>query len=133
MAVFRRAFRNVSRRRFRTLLVGFVLALCIAVLISTFAGVQSSKQSTQDMVDEVEANTAQQVADLEGSTDEIVAAVEANADKTEALAAKMTLAIQVMAGGGPFGSASSSAFTQDDVNAISAFTGVAVEIGRAHV
>jgi putative ABC transport system permease protein len=128
MAVFRRAFRNVSRRRFRTLLVGFVLALCIAILISTIAGVQSSKQSTQKMVDEVQANTAQQITDIQGSTDEIVAAVQANADKTAALAAQMTLAIQVMAGGGRFGSASSSAFTQANVDAISTLSGVAAVV-----
>ena len=52
MTILRRAFRNILRGKFRTLLVSLVLALSIAVLISTLAGVDASESTVRGMTEE---------------------------------------------------------------------------------
>jgi len=52
MLTLRRAFKNIWRRRFRTLLVSLVLALCVAVFVSTIAGVNASEDATAEMLEE---------------------------------------------------------------------------------
>ncbi len=52
MLTLRRAFKNIWRRRFRTLLVSLVLALCVAVFVSTIAGVGASEDATAEMLEE---------------------------------------------------------------------------------
>lgn len=76
MDTLRRAFKNILRSKYRTLLVSLVLALCVAVFASTLAGVDASEAATADMLEEYEQ------------------AAEATLEQTELL---MT-AIQVMAG-----------------------------------
>ena len=127
MTLLRRAFRNVSRRLFRTMLVSFVLALCVAVLISTIAGVQASKQSTQDMVDESAARTADLVTDIEESTGALVTALEEGAEETTGLAETMARQITVRSGFGRPGSGSSTGedLDQEKVKAIYEINNVA--------
>ena len=50
MLTLKRAFKNILRRRFRTALVGIVLALCVAVFASTLASVDASKTTTAAML-----------------------------------------------------------------------------------
>jgi putative ABC transport system permease protein len=52
MLILRRAFKNMWRRGFRTLLVSLVLALCVAVFISTIAGVDASEAAAADMMEQ---------------------------------------------------------------------------------
>ena len=52
MLILRRAFKCMWRGRFRTLLVSFILALCIAVFISTIAGIDASEAATAAAMDE---------------------------------------------------------------------------------
>ncbi len=52
MLTLKRAFKNMWRRRFRTLLVSLVLALCVAVFISTIVGVDASEAAATDMMEE---------------------------------------------------------------------------------
>jgi len=52
MLTLRRAFRILWRRRLRTLLVSLVLALCVAVFVSTIAGVDASEAAATAMVDD---------------------------------------------------------------------------------
>ena len=52
MITLKRAFRNILRNRFRTLLVGVVLALCVAVFVSVLAGVDASEAATAEMLEE---------------------------------------------------------------------------------
>jgi putative ABC transport system permease protein len=59
----RRAFKNILRNRFRTLLVSLVLALCVAVFISTIAGVNASEDATAEMLanyEQIAGNTIEQ-------------------------------------------------------------------------
>ena len=52
MLILRRAFKHMWRRSFRTLLVSLILALCIAVFVSTIAGVDASEAATAAAMDE---------------------------------------------------------------------------------
>ncbi|MDY6917601.1 MAG: ABC transporter permease [Chloroflexota bacterium] len=52
MITLKRAFKNILRSRIRTLLVSLVLALCVAVFVSTIAGVEASESATAEMLDE---------------------------------------------------------------------------------
>ncbi|HUU63474.1 MAG TPA: FtsX-like permease family protein [Dehalococcoidia bacterium] len=54
MLTLRRAFKNIWRRRFRTVLVSLVLALCVAVFVSTIAGVDASEEATAEMLEQYE-------------------------------------------------------------------------------
>jgi len=54
MLTLRRAFKNIWRRRFRTLLVSLVLALCVAVFVSTIAGVDANEEATAEMLERYE-------------------------------------------------------------------------------
>jgi putative ABC transport system permease protein len=58
MLTMRRAFKNILRNRFRTLLVSLVLALCVAVFVSTIAGVNASEDATAVILEEY-SNTAE--------------------------------------------------------------------------
>jgi putative ABC transport system permease protein len=63
MLTLRRAFKNIWRRRFRTLLVSLVLALCVAVFVSTIAGVNASEDATAEMLanyEEIAESTIEQ-------------------------------------------------------------------------
>ena len=51
MLTLRRAFKNIWRRRFRTLLVSLVLALCVAVFVSTIAGIDASEKATAEVLE----------------------------------------------------------------------------------
>ena len=72
------AFRSISRRLVRTLLIGTVLGLSIAVLVSTIAGVQASQKNTQSMVDGVTASTADLIAGVDANTTKLIANVDAS-------------------------------------------------------
>jgi len=52
MLRLRRAFKNIWRSKIRTLLVSLVLALCVAVFVSTLAGVDASESTTKAMIEE---------------------------------------------------------------------------------
>ncbi len=52
MLTLRRAFRNIWRSKYRTLLVSVVLALCVAVSVATIAGVDASETATAAAMDE---------------------------------------------------------------------------------
>ena len=80
MLTLRRAFRNIWRSKYRTALVSVVLALCVAISVSTIAGVDASETATAAAMEEYSE------------------AAEATLEETEQL---MT-AITVMAGFGPF-------------------------------
>jgi putative ABC transport system permease protein len=54
MLTLRRAFMNIWRRRFRTVLVSLVLALCVAVFVSTIAGVDANEEATAEMLERYE-------------------------------------------------------------------------------
>ncbi len=71
------AFRSISRRLVRTLLIGTVLGLSVAVLVSTIAGVQASQKNTQSMVDGVTNSTADLIAGVDANTTKLVANVDA--------------------------------------------------------
>jgi len=63
MLTIKRAFKNIWRRRFRTALVGIVLALCVAIFASTIASVDASKTTTAAMLANYESaaqNTIEQ-------------------------------------------------------------------------
>lgn len=142
MLTLRRAFKNIFRRSFRTLLVSFVLALCVAVLISTITGVRASEQSTKEMVARVEANTAEMVAEvqanteemvagIEASTEEMVAGVEQGAEETIGLTEMMSRMIMVSTGfgfgpmGGGMGGEGTNLISEDVVDDIYSIEGVA--------
>jgi putative ABC transport system permease protein len=55
MLTMKRAFKNIWRRRFRTALVGIVLALCVAVFASTIASVDASEATTAAMLENYES------------------------------------------------------------------------------
>jgi len=52
MGLINRAFRNVWRKKTRTLLVVIALGLSIAAIISVYTGVDASTTKTQEMIDE---------------------------------------------------------------------------------
>ncbi len=145
MTLLRRAFRSVWRRKLRTLLVSFVLALCVAVLISTIAGVRASEESTQEMVAgvetstaemvaKVEARTAEMVAGVEAATEEIVAGVEQGAGETIELTEIMSRMIMVSGGfspmGGGMGGSIGGGMSEDVVDDIYSIEGVAAVVPR---
>ena len=105
MLTMRRAFKNIWRRRFRTLLVSLVLALCVAVFVSAIAGVSASEDATAEILEEYE---------------EIA---ESTIEETEL---SMT-AIQV----GGFGPFSQAPMDEDVIDEISATDGVAAVIPMA--
>jgi len=121
MTMMRSAFRSVSRRLFSTLSVSFVLGLCVAVLISTIAGVGASEGSIQRMVDEVETSTAEMVAQVEATAEEMVASVEEGTEETTDLAEKMARMILVF---------NLAYMNEDDVNDIYSIEGVAAVAPR---
>ena len=90
------AFKSVSRRAFRTILISFILALSVAVLISTIAGVQSSEESTKQIVDEAKASTAALIADVEASTAALTTDIET---RTAEMVASIEAATQEMVAG----------------------------------
>ena len=51
MLTLRRSFKSIWRRRFRTLLVSLVLALCVAVFVSTIAGIDASEAATAEVLE----------------------------------------------------------------------------------
>jgi len=105
MLTLRRAFKNIWRRRFRTLLVSLVLALCVAVFVSTIAGVDASEATTAEMVEEYE---------------EIA---ESTIEETELSMTAITIRYM-----GSFMSESSDGMDEDAVDEISAMDGVAAVI-----
>ncbi len=52
MGLINRAFRNVIRKRARTLLVALALGFSIAAIMSVNMGIEASKANTQEMIDE---------------------------------------------------------------------------------
>jgi ABC-type antimicrobial peptide transport system permease subunit len=84
MAIFTGVFKNLSRRPFRTILVGLVLAICVGVLISTVAGMQVSQDSTREMVNNVTSGTNEFVETVESSTQAMITDVENRAADTVA-------------------------------------------------
>ncbi len=65
MLTLKRAFKNIWRRRFRTLLVSLVLALCVAVFVSTIAGVDASKAATTEMMNQYEESSQATIEETE--------------------------------------------------------------------
>jgi len=137
MYVEARAFKSVWRRKLRTLLVSFVLALCVAVLISTIAGVRASEESTKEMVAKAEANTAdmvakvqanaeEMVAGIQASTEEMVAGIEQGAEETIGQTEIMSRMIMVSSGFGPMrGGEGTNLVSEDVVDDIYSIEGVA--------
>jgi putative ABC transport system permease protein len=106
MLTVKRAFKNILRRRYRTLLVSLILALCVAVFASAIAGVDAS-----------EAATAKMLADYEQSA-------ETTIEETEL---SMT-SIQVGGMGGGMGSFTMEELDEGMVDDISAMDGVAAVV-----
>ena len=115
MLTMKRAFKNIWRRRFRTALVGIVLALCVAIFASTIASVDASKTATAAML----------------------ASYKSTAQNTINATENAMNSIQVSAGRGGFGfgrpgtsdsagstSSANDSISEDTVNAISAMDGV---------
>ena len=50
MGLTNRAFRNVWRKKTRTLLVVIALGFSVAAITSVYAGVEASTENTQDMI-----------------------------------------------------------------------------------
>jgi hypothetical protein len=90
MNLFAGAFRSISRRLVRTLLIGTVLGLSVAVLVSTMAGVQASQKNTQGMVDDVKSSTAELIAGVDATTAELVANVDDNIAQMAAMVQERT-------------------------------------------
>jgi len=127
MLVLRRAFWDISRRLFRTVLVCGVLSLCIAVLVSTIAGVQSSQEDTEKAIEVIELDTAAEVARVGESLADIEADVESTTEETIDIAAQMNLMITVRSDrGGPFGGDISNIITEEQLEQIAAIEGVAI-------
>ncbi len=63
MSLVNRAFRNIWRKKTRTILVACALAFSIAAIISVQAGVEASKTNTQQMIDKTTANTQAMIND----------------------------------------------------------------------
>jgi len=106
MITLRRAFRNILRNRFRTLLVGVVLALCVAVFVSVLAGVDASEAATAEMLEEYGE------------------AAEATLEQTE----QSMTQIMVMSGRGPFSGDSDEPMDEDIVAEVSAMDDVAAVV-----
>lgn len=106
MLTVKRAFKNIMRRRYRTLLVSLVLALCVAVFASTIAGVDASEAATAKMLEDYEQSAETTIAETELS---------------------MT-AIQVGGMGGGMGLFSMGELDEAMVDEISAMDGVAAVI-----
>ena len=85
MLILRRAFKCMWRRSFRTLLVSLILALCIAVFISTIAGVDASEAATAEMLAEYREAAEATLEETEQSMTEIMA-----------IAGKRTLSLESM-------------------------------------
>jgi ABC-type antimicrobial peptide transport system permease subunit len=54
MSLMNRSFRNVFRKKTRTLVVALALGLAIAAIISVYTGIEASTANTQDMIEEYE-------------------------------------------------------------------------------
>jgi putative ABC transport system permease protein len=67
MLTMRRAFKNILRNRFRTLLVSLVLALCVAVFVSTIAGVNASEDATAAILEDYSETAEATVEEAEMS------------------------------------------------------------------
>jgi len=115
MLTMKRAFKNIWRRRFRTALVGIVLALCVAIFASTIASVDASKITTAAMLENYESAAQNTIEQTENAMNSIQ--VSAGRDGFG------------FGGPGSSGSAGSATSTnnsisEDIVNAISAMDGV---------
>lgn len=113
MTTLKRAFKNILRSRFRTLLVSLVLALCVAVFVSTIAGVEASEAATVEMLEEYGA------------------AAEATIEQTElAMTAIMVRAGMNPSAGAPTGGAFSEEepIDQDTVDEIASLDHVAAVV-----
>jgi ABC-type antimicrobial peptide transport system permease subunit len=106
MITLKRAFRNILRNRFRTLLVGVVLALCVAVFVSVLAGVDASEAATAAMLAEY------------------AEAAEATLEQTE----QSMTQIMVMSGRGPFSGDSEEPMDEDIVAEVEAMDDVAAVV-----
>jgi len=71
MLTMKRAFKNIWRRRFRTALVGIVLALCVAIFASTIASVDASKTTTAAMLDQYEEAAQNTIEQTEAAMNSI--------------------------------------------------------------
>jgi putative ABC transport system permease protein len=67
----KRAFKNIWRRRFRTALVGIVLALCVAIFASTLASVDASKTTTAAMLENYESAAQNTIEQTEAAMNSI--------------------------------------------------------------
>ncbi|MEA1959385.1 MAG: FtsX-like permease family protein [Chloroflexota bacterium] len=74
MLTLKRAFKNIWRRRFRTALVGIVLALCVAVFVSTIASVDASEATTAAMLEDYESAAGSTIEQTELSMTAITVA-----------------------------------------------------------
>ncbi len=115
MLTLKRAFKNIWRRRFRTALVGIVLALCVAIFASTIASVDASKTTTAAMLANYKS-TAQNTIE---QTEQAMNSIQVSAGRGGF----------GFAGPGPSGSAGSATSTNDSISkdivtAISAMDGV---------
>ena len=71
MLTMKRAFKNIWRRRFRTTLVGIVLALCVAIFASTLASVDASKTTTAAMLANYESAAQNTIEQTENAMNSI--------------------------------------------------------------
>ena len=108
MLTMRRAFKNILRNRFRTLLVSVVLALCVAVFVSTIAGVNASEDATAEILADYEEIAESTIEDTELSMTAIT--------------------VRNMRG---FASEDSEGMSEDAVDEISAMNGVDAVIPEA--
>ena len=108
MLTMKRAFKNIWRRRFRTALVGIVLALCVAIFASTIASVDASKTTTAAMLANYESaaqNTIEQ-------TEQAMNSIQISAGRFGAFGGRGP-----SGEAGAFGTAGSETSTNDSISA----------------
>ena len=55
MGLINRAYRNLWRKKVRSILVIVSLTLVVATILSVYTGVEASQENTKDMIDKYEA------------------------------------------------------------------------------
>jgi putative ABC transport system permease protein len=118
MLTLKRAFKNIWRRRFRTLLVSLVLALCVAVFVSTIAGVNASKAATTAMMNQYEAASQATIEE----TQNLMSAIEITAGMGRGMGMRPP-------GGSGDNSTTDNYINQSVIDAISAMDGVTGMVG----
>ena len=76
-----RAFRNIRRKKMRTLLVVLALGFTIASIASVYAGIDSTNSNTQELIDNSSENTRELIDGVVISTQEMINETMNNTEK----------------------------------------------------